>query len=361
MKLFSHRKRPVHLGPYPLERLPHRDDPGARPGGIAGAMPPRPGEHRAEGRYGAGHAYATYEELFDRFRDGDVSPPAPVPDGPPDVAANLKAGLYFLDADMVGTTLVPNDAWTGERLDHPYAVVTLIAFTRDLGPDQPGEAWISGTRQRNADLRAAELAVVTASYIRKLGHSARAHTPTTSDVDLDRLALQAGLVEVRKGRVRAPYLRTGFGISVVTTDLEMSDDGPLGWRGPWRRARSTAGLGWMLGWGGTRARWGRLNGDHRPLHAGRYPMEKIKRVDEPTTLVIEDEVPRVPKRAAFFERARRGTSARSSSGTARCSPSRRRRPSPTSSRSQPCIRTRTGTWLRNEPRVPTTRPPTPMR
>ncbi len=39
---------------------------------------------------------------------------------------------------------------------------------------------------------------------------------------------------------------------------------------------------------------------------GRYPMERIKRVDEPTTLVIDDEVPRVPVRAGGFPRARNG-------------------------------------------------------
>ena len=38
----------------------------------------------------------------------------------------------------------------------------------------------------------------------------------------------------------------------------------------------------------------------------RYPMEWVKRVEKPTTLILEDEVPRVPKRAAFFERARFG-------------------------------------------------------
>ena len=35
-------------------------------------------------------------------------------------------------------------------------------------------------------------------------------------------------------------------------------------------------------------------------------MEQVKRVDRPTTLILDDEVPRVPKRAAFFERALRG-------------------------------------------------------
>ena len=40
----------------------------------------------------------------------------------------------------------------------------------------------------------------------------------------------------------------------------------------------------------------------RPLHLGKYPMEKIKRVDRPTTLITDD-VKRVPKRAGFFVRA----------------------------------------------------------
>ncbi len=43
----------------------------------------------------------------------------------------------------------------------------------------------------------------------------------------------------------------------------------------------------------------------RPLHLGAYPMEKIRRVDVPTT-TISDHVPRVPKRAAFFTRAAMG-------------------------------------------------------
>ena len=38
----------------------------------------------------------------------------------------------------------------------------------------------------------------------------------------------------------------------------------------------------------------------------RYPMEQVKRIDRPTTLIIDDEVPRVPKRAAFFTRALHG-------------------------------------------------------
>ena len=44
---------------------------------------------------------------------------------------------------------------------------------------------------------------------------------------------------------------------------------------------------------------------NRPPHLGKYPMEKIKRVPK-TTTYISDDVPRVPKRANFFNRAMLG-------------------------------------------------------
>ena len=43
----------------------------------------------------------------------------------------------------------------------------------------------------------------------------------------------------------------------------------------------------------------------RPMHMGRYPMEKIRKVDVPTTLITDD-VKQVPKRAGFFVRAFHG-------------------------------------------------------
>ncbi|MCP5024943.1 MAG: Fe-S protein [Actinomycetia bacterium] len=307
MKLFSHRKRPVHLGPYPLERLPRLADPAAPLPVPSGPLPSRPAEPEAEGPLSVGPCYGLYAEMFDSQVHGEVAPVAPIPDDLGERSHNLKAGLYFLDADMVGCGLIPSEAWTtSDHLDHRFSVVTLAAFTRKLSGDQPGDAWIDGTRQANADLRAAELAVITASYIRNLGFDAKAHTPTLSDLDIDRVAVQAGLVEVVGGELLAPYLSSGFGLSVVSTGLELEPDTPLARRGPLARFRSSGGPAWFFGWGGTRAGLGRLNGDHRPLHLGRYPMERIKRVDEPTTLIIDDEVPRVPVRAGGFPRAAHG-------------------------------------------------------
>ena len=306
MKLFSHRKRPPHLGPYPLERLPRLADPAAVPPGLDGRELQRPAENTQPGPRRAVHAYHRYLDLLDTQRTGDVAPASPIPDDPAERAANLKAGLYFLDADMVGCGLVPTDAWTGDRRAHRFVVVVLVAHSRKHRKPQPGDGWVDGTRQVNADLRASELAVIIAGYIRNLGFDAVAHTPTSSDVDLARLAVHAGVAEARHGRLKVPFLSGGCGLSAVTTDMEVKPDGPLARRGLAASLRSTHGLGWLLGWGGTRARIGRLNGDHRPLHMGRYPMERIKRVGTSTTLVVESEISRVPARAGGFARARNG-------------------------------------------------------
>ena len=304
MKLFSHKDRPVHLGPYPLERLPRISDPTAEPPGLQGM---RPTETASAGPASAGHAYQLYLDLYDNQRTGAVSPLAPISDDPVERANNVKGGLYFLDADMVGIAAIPQEAWRGEEVpSHRYGVVTLVAHTRAFDGPQPGDDWINGTRQVNADLRASELAVLTASYIRRLGFDAMAHTPTATDLDLERVALQAGIIEAVRGHLRAPYIDTGFALSVVSTDFELAPEAPLARRSPADELRTTRSPWWMLGRGGTRAGIGRLNGDHRPLHMGRYPMENIDRVDDATTLIIPEEIKRVPVRAGGFPRAAHG-------------------------------------------------------
>ena len=58
--------------------------------------------------------------------------------------------------------------------------------------------------------------------------------------------------------------------------------------------------------GGTRPGFDDALLARRPVHLGRYAMERIRRVDEPTTLVLRDEIRRVPKRADLFTRALAG-------------------------------------------------------
>lgn len=310
MKLFSHKKRPVHLGAFPLETLPRLADPTATPIGLAadrrGGVPASPSERDRQGPLGAAHALSAYVDLFDAHVSGDVSPLAPIPEDPVERANHLKSGCYFLDADMVGAGVIPAEAWTDSRLSHDWAIVVLVAFSRSLPSSQPGDNWVNGTRQASADLRAAEIAVITADYIRNLGFDATAHTPTTNSLDIARVALQAGLVEIDDTTLRAPFLPGGFALSVVSTAMEIAPDAPLADRSMVDELRTTRSAGWLFGRGGVRGGSPWLNGDRRPLHMGRYPMEKIKRVDEPTTLIIENEVPRVPVRAGGFPRAAHG-------------------------------------------------------
>ncbi|PON14734.1 hypothetical protein C2W62_27525 [Candidatus Entotheonella serta] len=248
-----------------------------------------------------GHAFDKYIELFDRLRTGDTSASrAPIPNDPGEIAANIKAGIYFLDADMAGICEAPAEAWVAEPL-HRFAVVILVAFTPAVGPYEPGGAWIRGTQQVRADLRAREIAVITAGYIRHLGYDAVAHSATATDLDLNRVALQCGLAEIRGEQLVNSYLPGGFGLAAVSTDLPIAPDHPLARRGPAERWQSH-GPHWGLGIGGTKPGWKWLDGGNRPMHMGPYPMEKIKRVDETTTLITND-IPRVPERSNFFVRA----------------------------------------------------------
>ena len=82
------------------------------------------------------------------------------PGGPEEVAANLTAGCYFLDADASATCLMPRDAWCdgspGEIETHRWAVVVLIDFAHGVESGSPGDAWMLGGQQAAADLRATE-------------------------------------------------------------------------------------------------------------------------------------------------------------------------------------------------------------
>jgi reductive dehalogenase len=120
-------------------------------------------------------------------------------------------------------------------------------------------------------------------------------------VDLNKLAVAAGLATVERGRLHVPFLGTGFGLAVVTTDMEMAHDLPLS---PW--AEQSYGPAWWVGKGTAK---GALNRDpyaRRNYVDGAHPFEKLKRVDKPTTYIDEDRVARVPKRSDMFARSQFG-------------------------------------------------------
>jgi reductive dehalogenase len=344
MKLFSARTRPVHLGPYPLERLRRRarahlpemllaevcfdrpDDPGS----IVTAMAP-------------------FQAMMDLLRAGRPNPAgAAIPDDPQERADHLKAFGYYNDASMMGVCALPDAARLAEPRRNPdagdltrdllhrqtktlaagvdvimanlreaaqapetplgghtHALVILDAWPRDPRGDEPGTDWIRDAQAQRACLRGSENATVLAEYIRQLGFDARAHSPTTTEVHLGQLAIAAGLASWEDGTLIAPWLGTRFGITVVTTDMALAPDLPLA-RMEDQPRDVLKGWRWRLGiHGGLRAAT-RDPYARRDFAAGPHPFETLKRVDSPTTYIDAANIPRVPKRTDMFARGQFG-------------------------------------------------------
>lgn len=296
-RLFSNRDRPFDLGVLPTERL-------ARDAHAPVVDARQTGDVHPAGAQSLAVSIPEYRELFGRFLDGAVAPArAPVPDDLAARARNLKASAYFLDATLAGVCwLAPEDWVVADHAAHTHAFVFLVEFGREPKPAEPGAEWIRGTNAARTDLRCAEVAVVLAGYVRALGWSARGHVAGDAQVALERLAQKAGVAKAIDGTLAMPFSRRGFRLGALTTDYAMACDLPIA---------PDASLDWpdadaYMGVGGTRPGFEDAEQALRPVHLGRYPMERIKRVDEPTTLILRDEIRRVPKRADLFTRALAG-------------------------------------------------------
>jgi ferredoxin len=250
----------------------------------------------------------TLREYLQLYVDNALRTPAaakaPVPDDPHRRMMDVKGYSYFMNASQVGICRIPESAWCigSKPLPHQYAVVLLLAHGRVPEPDNPAREWIEPAIEDAADSRIGGIAVCLSGHISQLGWSAEPHVMGNGMVDAQRLAVMAG-VAVRDnltGVPGNPYI-DGFSLAVVTTDYEMETDLPLAGHKP-----GVKGLRYWMGINGATSGRERRRRARRATHLGAYPMETVKRVDRPTTLILDDEVPRVSRRAAFFERALRG-------------------------------------------------------
>jgi reductive dehalogenase len=347
MRLFSTKDRPVHFGPFPLERLTRSHDvPDTRCLPQAGPL-----SFDAADPHSLVHAMARFMGMFDTVRDGPLAfEPAEIPGDPAERSRHLKAAGYFFDAAMMGVArLRPEhflaapyrnpmiddlrveleagqpsthaagiDAIYADVLDsartrhgpvdhHTHALVVLVDHVRDPRPDEPGCVWLHDTQAQRAALLAANTAIVLSSYLRLLGAEARAHTATTSEVDLVRLAVSAGLAGIAPDGLggfvaEAPYVGRRFGLAVVTTTLELEPDRPLGAEAG-HNGWSSHGPSWWVGRGSARRASTAEGYAQRDFRMGAYPFEKIRRRETPTTFIDGERVPRFPKRADFFARS----------------------------------------------------------
>src|SRR6266568_4588883 len=343
MHLFSHSARPFHLGPYPSERLGRAETvPLLAHIRDNGTLSPNSEEKGPD----LSRAISDFMCALDAVRQGDRSKsPADIPTDPQERSNHIKAAGYFLDTSLVGVCRLSGDHILPRRVEHPRlrltsyaeseeklrlrfnpsavirqmrrslvlsdggignhtnAAVFLVEFPRDPKPDEPGAEWIMGLQRWRATLRSAETATVLANYIRILGYEACSHSATTTDVDLNRIAVAAGLAVVDgDGAISNPFIGDRFSLAVVTTNLEMAPDVPLRHQSSSDRLRAK-GLGWWIGSASPKNARNRIDFAKRPFSGSRYPVEKLKRVEKPTTLIDEDRIPRSPKSSEFFLRA----------------------------------------------------------
>ncbi|MEH6517250.1 MAG: reductive dehalogenase domain-containing protein [Halioglobus sp.] len=354
MKLFSHQQRPVHLGPYPLERLARTHvmpDLSRLPAMQAVSY------RDVDNDESLVNAMARYEAMLDAIRDGLVKKErGVVPTDSLERSNHLKAFAYYHDATQVAacqltpelflqrpiinpdigalseelrtkqtTTLAAGiDVVMAELKDtmekpvqavehHTHALVFLYEFPRDPETDEVGCDWIQDAQAQRASLRAAETSVVLSNYIRLLGYEARAHSGSCSDVDLNKLAVAAGLGEVidtpQGPVVHNPYVGTCFGLGAITTTFEMSPDLPLAPSNDYSMSERwrSHGPAWWLGGkprnGFTKSAHNAKPYKKRRFKDGAYPFERSKRVENTTTFIDEIRVARVPKRTDMFARA----------------------------------------------------------
>ena len=227
MRYFSNRDRPFHLGPFPLEKLVRT----RRQPRLETVPSDRGIDLGSHDQGSIAHAIARFLAMMDTVRDDEVnSEPAEIPGDPQERSRHFKAASYYFDASMVGIARLEQDhllrrprrnpmidgirqeleagqpvtyaagvdaiyadtlAAARRRLGpidgHGHAIVMLVEYTREPRADEPGTEWFHGTQAERAALLSANAAVVIASYLRTIGFSARAHSATTSDVELTRL------------------------------------------------------------------------------------------------------------------------------------------------------------------------------
>ena len=122
------------------------------------------------------------------------------------------------------------------------------------------------------------------------------------------LAVLSGLALRVEGWLINPYVEDRYALAAVTTDYALNVDSPLH-----RSARDGKNINYYFGLSGAVSGLERWRRRRRPSHLGPYPVETVKRVNRPTTLIFDDEVPRVPTRANMYVRTHFGDLSRKAS------------------------------------------------
>ncbi len=296
------RSRPVDFGPYPLETLARDESVAASEAARAPIAP----QGWAASKSLLGMATEKFRAISALHRE--VQPAvgkAPVPDDLARRSKDLKGAAYFLDASEAGLCKVPDNAWlqgASRPAGHTHALVILVEYGDSIDPANMAAGWVKGEEQNLAATRGAEIVAILGGYIAQLGFLAKAHWPGESEVDLERLSILAGLAMRQEASLESPFFGARFAIAAVTMSYDVAVDAPL----DGKHANKAKGLGYLFGTSGAVSGIERQRRKRRPSHLGPYPVETLKRQAKPTTVIFDDEVPRLPARSNFYFRAEKG-------------------------------------------------------
>jgi ferredoxin len=287
----NREKRPIELGPYPLERL-KRD---AAAEGAEAAFPPKDEPlNFSDAAAPLVKAARTHLDAYQALQSPEpFAQKAPVPDDLALRTRDIKGAGYFLDASQIGVCDIPDNAWLNSDGGHTHAVVVLAEYSGAIDDGNQAKDWLVGNEHLMATLRAAQIAA--------MGFAARAHWTGASEIGLEKLAVLAGLALRDGERFVNPFLDDRFALAVVTTGYELATDLPLH-----ASAGNGCDLHYFFGLSGAVSGAERWRRARRPSHLGPYPVETVKRTDKITTQIFEDEVPRVPSRANMYVRTALG-------------------------------------------------------
>ncbi|MEM9623124.1 MAG: reductive dehalogenase domain-containing protein, partial [Pseudomonadota bacterium] len=249
-----------------------------------------------------------YTKLFAQCATSTPAPRAPVPEDLQRRSQELKGAAYYLDAAHAGICQIPSHAWLAQdrasAADEKFALILWVRHGLPVEDDNLASQWLNGAQDAIAAMRALEIGAAITGHIRAMGYNASLHDSEDTRVNLHLLALLAGIGVNRDAQIVSPFFGADYAPVAVTTDYPLAVDTPLANQPATLQLRRSLRYWWGINGAVSGREHNRQR--RRASHLSRYPMEQVKRVAEPTTLIFADEVPRVPKRAEFFQRARSG-------------------------------------------------------
>jgi NAD-dependent dihydropyrimidine dehydrogenase PreA subunit len=160
---------------------------------------------------------------------------APITNDPRVLSRHFKSLGYFLGADIMAITRLPQSAVYTQNMDgspvdspFPYAIVFVNRKSDMTIRASNGWEQIVDAASFQAYQRLALQTEVAANYIRRLGWEAEPSNQFVYSTLMPQILLEAGIGEVcRMGIILNPFLGTNFKSACVLTNMDFEVDGPI--------------------------------------------------------------------------------------------------------------------------------------